>query len=188
MWNLFKSKKKVEKPALQHIAFPVDEFDKLTSAEKRKNHEQVINDGWKFTVRAFSWMIMSRESSAAMPDHSDGMYGVNNARPFAEAELQSLHFRLRASLTAKRGLSYQNRDRELEKTFEEFATTKGLNKERQQKILHMMRFRASRGQVVGYEDLEKYPFSMLGDAKSIFGIKLDDVVSFQNRVARFDVQ
>jgi hypothetical protein len=74
----------------------------------------------------------------------------------------------------------------LEKTFQDFANSKGLNKEKQQKILHMMRFRASRGEVVGYEDLKRYPFTMFGDVKKIFGINTDDVVSFQNRAARLD--
>jgi hypothetical protein len=184
--NIFKAKKRAQEPTAQHIAFPLEEFDALNPAEKRENHDRLSRDGWEFTIRAFNWMIMSRVSAAAVPSHLDGLYGVKNARLFSEAELTSLLFRLQARIRAQRSVRFEDRELVLEKTFQDFANSKGLDKEKQQKILHMMRFRASRGEVVGYEDLKRYPFTMFGDVKKIFGTNTDDVVSFQNRAARLD--
>lgn len=184
--KFFNRKKKTLEPSIQHIAFPVKDLNALPPKEKRECYDRMSRDGWELTIRTGEWLVMTRETLAVMPKHSDGLYGVKGARPFSEHELKSLHFRLQARIHGDRSIRREVREQELEKTFRDFAQTKGLKHEKQQKILHLLRYRASRGEVIGYEDLKRYPFSTFGDVKKIFGVALDDVLSFQNQVAKLD--
>ena len=189
MFGIFKKKTQTATPVQQHIAIPVKELEKLNSEEKRRNMDRLSAHGWKMTIRALGLIVMSRESSAQIPMDLQAVYGVDGIRSFKESELRFLKRRMDNYRSDKRqqGILSQVRENKLIAPFESFARESGFTSEEQKQVLGMLRFRAARGQIVGYEDIEKYPFSMLGDIKALFGNRLNDVISFQEKATRMEI-
>lgn len=173
------------KVKLQHIAFPIEVFDDMSSSDKEMMYGRVLKDGWRFSLRGLGWLIMSRIKDEPVTWESERcIYGVQGVKEFTEDELLEFYYRLRDRFQLGLDGKLTPNEKALKKPFEIFARDNNYDRNTYLNVLAVMRSLAAQGVSVTVDDMRKPPFTKVGNPLALFGMKIDKVIEFQNQCAR----